>query len=87
MPINAGRVGVRKNQVDPYGRIKLTDELKSEIIDALSEELGISYTDKKTTSTKTIDGVEKTVETTTRTYKFTGIVISEVVVEETQEGN
>lgn len=98
MPINAGRVGVRKNQVDPYGRIKLTDELKTEILDALTEEivdaiteeLGITYSDETTTSTKTIDGVEKTVKTTTRTYSFSGIVISEEIVEDdevVEEGN
>lgn len=79
--MKAGREGVRRNQVDAYGRIKLTDELKSDIIDALTEELGIEYSDKTTTSTKTVDGVEVTVKTVTRTYKFSGIVISEEVVQ------
>ena len=37
MAIDAGRVGVRKDQVDAYGRIVLTDELLAQIIAALEE--------------------------------------------------
>ena len=40
MAIDAGRVGVRKDQVDAYGRIVLTDELLAQIIAALQDTEG-----------------------------------------------
>ena len=43
MPIMAGRVGVRKSQVDSYGRLKLTDELTDAIITAVCSKLNITF--------------------------------------------
>ena len=39
MALSAGRVGVRRDQVDMYGKLKATDNL----VDQIAEKLGIGY--------------------------------------------